>query len=704
MNWWVAAALVTALAVVVAIATSTGRALSATPQPSENLPIPAGATLFATDQTSPRAAVVHRVESGLAGLGRNPPGQTGDGDSDSGSGGKSPDKGGGDKGDSGSGGKSADKGGGDKGDSGSGGKSPDKGGGDGGDPGSGGKSSDKGSGDGGDPGSEGKSPDKKGDDTGGKPPDKKGDDTGGKASDKNGEAGEAGSRGKPSGQESGDGGDSDAGGQDPDRGEGRDRDHESKGRAIAQSAKKDPESTGKDVAKDAKEDSESTGLAIAHAANEDATSTGKAVAHAAKQDARATGRAVARAAKEDSESTGLAIAHAANADATSTGKAVSHAAKQDARATGRAVARAAKEDSGSIGKALAEAARQDPGSIGKAISEATKVDREATGRALVVSAGVDPSATGQSLAAGVSGDSEALALLGLAVPVEPWLPENAPVPGPDPTGQGEWQDVGSPPPIDRILARFPQSLPNAKVLVTDVLQLSAGVPELPAGRIVAGYLTLDPEGFGDEEIGAAHATFFVGKSFLDANQIHQWSVQFSRFDEERSAWTPSLAKRVREDEERVFYSVGIPGFSLWAISGSTEAPTVEFSVNELTIQPAEPEQGQELSVRVLLTNLRSETVEHDISLWLNSTISATKRVLVGGNDTVPVTFTIRPKAGVYNARVDRLLGSFSVRLSPPPPSVGEPAIPGLVFWLMVAGLSLGAVGMMLLAHPRSRRR
>ena len=492
--------------------------------------------------------------------------------------------------------------------------------------------------------------------------------------DKSGESGDAGSRGKPSGQESADGGDSDAGGQDPDRGEGRDRDHESKGRAIAQSAKKDPESTGKDVARDAKEDSESTGLAIAHAAKEDATSTGKAVAYAAKQDARSTGRAVA------------------------------HAAKQDARSTGRAVARAAKEDSKSIGNALAEAARQDPGSIGKAISEAAKVDHEATGRALVVSAGVDPSATGQSLAAGVARDSEALALLGLAVPVEPWLPENAPAPGPDPTGQGEWQDVGSPPPIDRILARFPQSLPNAKVLVTDVLQLSAGVPELPAGRIVAGYLTLDPEGFGDEEIGAAHATFFVGKSFLDTNQIHQWSVRFSRFDEERGAWTPSLAKRVREDEERVFYSVGISGFSLWAISGSTEAPTVEFSVNELTIEPAEPEQGQESSVRVLLTNLRSETVEHDIALWLNSTISATKRVLVGGNDTVPVTFLIRPKVGVYNARVDRLLGSFSVRPAPPPPSVGEPAIPGLVFWLMVAGLSFGAAGMMLLVHPRSRRR
>ena len=438
------------------------------------------------------------------------------------------------------------------------------------------------------------------------------------------------------------------------------------GLSIAAAAVENAEATGNALAVAAATDAAAIGSALVTAADADAVATGNAVAAAAAADAQATGNALAAAARADTQATGNALAAAAAADPDATGSAVAFAAVADAAATGNALAAAAATDPEATGNALAASAATDASAAGDALTSSARRNAAATGNALRFSAGRDASATGDALATGPARDSDALAALGEVIPVEPWVPEEAPVPGSDPTGEGEWQSVGSPAPIERILERLPRTFPSARVIVSDVIELPGGVPPLPAGRVVNSYLTLSAENFESQDIFTAHVALFVEKSWLDANQVHQWSVQFSRFNEEQEAWRPAPAKRLREDEERVFYSVVVPAFSLWSISGSVDVPDVRFRVKDLTITPAQPQEGQSVTIRAQIANLTDEAAEFYATLWLNSQANATQGVLIPPGATVPVAFTVRPKAGSYDVRIDRLLGGFNVQAAPTP--------------------------------------
>ena len=82
---------------------------------------------------------------------------------------------------------------------------------------------------------------------------------------------------------------------------------------------------------------------------------------------------------------------------------------------------------------------------------------------------------------------------------------------------------------------------------------------------------------------AAAAIAFVDKSWLEENQIHKWSIEFSRFDDELGTWTPSPSKRIREDEEGLFFAVALPGFSTFAITGAQDLSGRVFEVGDLWI-------------------------------------------------------------------------------------------------------------------------
>ena len=100
------------------------------------------------------------------------------------------------------------------------------------------------------------------------------------------------------------------------------------------------------------------------------------------------------------------------------------------------------------------------------------------------------------------------------------------------------------------------------------------------------------EGVEEGDLAAVHMTFFVEKSWIAANDIHKWSLEFNRLDEETSEWVPFSAKRVREDEERIFYTGVLPGFSMIAITGSKLSTTPTFTVTDLRVVPEAPGQGQ----------------------------------------------------------------------------------------------------------------
>ena len=365
-----------------------------------------------------------------------------------------------------------------------------------------------------------------------------------------------------------------------------------------------------------------------------------------------------------------AVIAALEVDAKSAAGTLIAAGETDPETIGALLASIAEDDPGSAGLLVANAAQTSAEKTGALLTQAISEKAESMGRALEAAAGVNAAAVVDALGAGPAKDTDAMAALGLVLDTAIWLPE-AELPGcseTDPSTGEIWVCVGSPAPIEKILAKFANVIQGARVVVADVLSLPAGIPSLPADRVINAYLSLTPENFTDDDMSAAHATVFVEKSWLDANQVHEWAIQFSRFDDEAGAWRPGTAKRVREDEQRVFYSVAIPGFSLWAISGGATVPPVQFRVDELVISPGRIKEGETVTVSVQVKNTSLEAGEYNAALYLNKLLSESRAVSVGPGETVPVSFTIQPKAGSYEVRVDRLIGSFDVEAVPPTPT------------------------------------
>jgi hypothetical protein len=286
-------------------------------------------------------------------------------------------------------------------------------------------------------------------------------------------------------------------------------------------------------------------------------------------------------------------------------------------------------------------------------------------------------ATVDALGRGPAQDPDALEELGKFIPTDLWVPENEPEIGPDPSGLAEWASVGSPFPVPQILGKFTDAPPEAHIdvdpsFVPDVPDLRPGrilysEPEIEPGLDNAGYVQLSPEGFTDDQIITAHVTLSVTKSWLEANQVHEWSLQFSRFDEDQQSWRPSLVKRVREDEERIFYTLAVPGFSTWSITGSTEPPTVQFSVENLVISQATVQEGGSVTIAADVTNLTSQTLEYTAALWLNSQVHSTQVIIVPPNVPTGIPpFEVTASPGSYDVRIDNLSGTFTVQAEPTP--------------------------------------
>ena len=328
------------------------------------------------------------------------------------------------------------------------------------------------------------------------------------------------------------------------------------------------------------------------------------------------------------------------------------ASEDDAKLMASVIVDGAKLNLGAISSAVAGAA--DRRDISKLLEAAAALDDGTTGRIFntaillapgnVVAAIVRAAGHGRNVTAvqtalinGLGNDTEVLDVTQLFLNVNSWLPQDIP-------SCGEldlfsflgliWNCLrNSPAPITGILAKFAGLLPAARINVAELLDLPSGVPGLPAGRVVNSYLMLNAGGLLKRGHLAAAATLFVERSWLDANQVHEWSVQFSRFDDDKGDWRPVTATRqqsgLQEGVPGVFYTVAIPGFSLWAITGSTGVPAPS---------------------------------------------------LVPGQ-RARVSFTIQPKAGAYTVRIDQHIGDLNVQAAPatatPTPTATPP--PPVVF-------------------------
>ena len=178
---------------------------------------------------------------------------------------------------------------------------------------------------------------------------------------------------------------------------------------------------------------------------------------------------------------------------------------------------------------------------------------------------------------------------------------------------------------------------------------------------------------------------FVEKSWLEANEVHKWSIEFNRFDEGANRWTPFQSKRVREDSERIFFAVVVPGFSTLAITGGSGPAEQIFDVKDLKITPATPFAGQEFTIGATVTNLGTETAVYPANLWLNDNIEGVVTVNVSPGETVPFSFSATKPEGAYSVRLERIVDEFQVQAAPEEPEVGDVAVP------MWAGVVVGLV-------------
>ena len=273
--------------------------------------------------------------------------------------------------------------------------------------------------------------------------------------------------------------------------------------------------------------------------------------------------------------------------------------------------------------------------------------------------------------------------------------------------ESEWALlVGSPSPIDTMWAKFNRTITDVRVSVEVLDQLPAGTPSLPAGQVPNAFLRVNVENAVPEDIAVAAAIVTVDNSWISANQVHKWSIEFDRFDEDLGTWVPFPSKRIREDEERVFFAVIVPSFSTLAIAGSEELAEQVFRVTDLAISPGSPVAGEDITIGARVTNTGPEMAVYPANLWLDHAIEAARTLMVQAGQTVPLTFTTSKPEGTYEVRLERLLGQFTVGPRPQgqvaPPSVGGTALPAaalILLGLMGAALALSG-GVLLLRRPR----
>ena len=253
------------------------------------------------------------------------------------------------------------------------------------------------------------------------------------------------------------------------------------------------------------------------------------------------------------------------------------------------------------------------------------------------------------------------------------------------TGELTWgKVVGSPAPIETILAKFTRQIANVQFRIEDL----ADVTDLPAGQIVNSRFSIDVENAAPEDIAAVHVTLFVEQDWIEANQIHKWSIQLNRFDGELNAWVPFPSKRVRENEDQIFYTTVLPGFSVLAITGSVELPEQVFRVTDLSISPSSPTAGEDITISARVANTSSGSAVYAAKLWIDNSIEAIQSIEVDPNRTALFDFTISKPDSQYDVRIERLLGQFvigaAVDETPTPvtlvvtPSATPPTVPAVV--------------------------
>ncbi len=328
------------------------------------------------------------------------------------------------------------------------------------------------------------------------------------------------------------------------------------------------------------------------------------------------------------------------------------------------------EDPVSAGELFSVAARNDSLASGNIMSVAAKEDPYSTTRLLVESSRKDASATIGALSNGPGQDADAMKALGEFLPVAVWAPQQLPTLGLPGSGNSGWTGVLVNPAesvagstskvenvVENIVSKFGTTMTDVRV---GAKETNPTTPDNRPGRIVNRYLSLTPENFNNKDLLAAYVIFALEKQWLADNQLHEWSVEFSRFDDQSQRWHSTLSKRVGEEHDKILFSVPVAGFSVWSISASLEPPEPIVRVERFVMSADEIVEGNSIELQIDVTNLAEQVVHHTLSIWLDKQLYRSMTVELPPTTTKTVEVILSPSWGNHEIRIDRHVAGLVV--------------------------------------------
>lgn len=241
---------------------------------------------------------------------------------------------------------------------------------------------------------------------------------------------------------------------------------------------------------------------------------------------------------------------------------------------------------------------------------------------------------------------------------------------------GEWAFASlSPYPFTGFMFKPNKDLENVEVDVKVLTRRPPGVKLPPGYPYLSLYYDIFLKNIRPEDLEAARLTFKLRKDILEFMGHNKFSILLQRWDEGSGRWMPIPTKRIDEDSRFVYYSTIVPGFSIFSLTGSRAIPAPEFDLSELKISPTEVLAGQEVTITAKVTNLTDKPQVYTAVLWINQTAEKAQSIEVPARGEELLSFKVaKSKAGEYRVRIDKLMGSFTVKEAP------DKVAPEIISW------------------------
>jgi len=230
------------------------------------------------------------------------------------------------------------------------------------------------------------------------------------------------------------------------------------------------------------------------------------------------------------------------------------------------------------------------------------------------------------------------------------------------------------------------------------------------------------------DFGPAGATFDPSITFeytYDPTEIAEGVAEedlvIAYYDEEAGKW---VELDCVVDTENNTITASVRHFTTFAIIGTITPPApAAFSISDLSIQPAQVQPKERVTVIVSVANTGGTEGSYTVVLKINGVKEAEKSVTTGAGESQSVSFSVtKEEAGSYSVAVEGLSGSFTVVAPPPPPApLAPPPTPAppaplppptppappptpLINWPVIGGIIAGVVVVGLVIFFLVRRR